>query len=87
MGTDDWFLTAAERGNPAFRLPPWSAGNRVVAHVHGSAYFARLVEEVRALRPCPERMGLLTRAWAVPVYRLVYDPDGRPLRYRLRRRW
>jgi hypothetical protein len=51
MGIDDWFLTAVERGNPAFRLPPWSAGNRVVAHVHGSAYFARLVEEVRALRP------------------------------------
>ena len=46
MGIDDWFLTAAERGNPAFRLPPWSAGNRVVAHVHGSAYFARLVEKV-----------------------------------------
>ena len=51
MGIDNWFLTAAEWGNPAFRLPPWSAGNRVVAHVHGSAYFGRLVEEVRALRP------------------------------------
>src|SRR6185312_13773826 len=50
MGIDDWFLTAAERGNSAFRLPPWSAGNRVVARVHGCAYFARLVEEVRALR-------------------------------------
>ena len=24
----------------------------------------------------PERMGLLTRAWAAPAYRLVYDPDG-----------
>ena len=46
MGIDDWFLTAAERGNSAFRLPPWSSGNRVVALVHGCAYFARLVEEV-----------------------------------------
>lgn len=51
MGIDDWFLTAAEQGNPTCHLPPWSTGNRVVAHVHGSAYFARRVEEVRALRP------------------------------------
>ncbi|GAA1848290.1 phospholipase D family protein [Asanoa iriomotensis] len=37
------------------------------------------------LRPhAPERLRLRTRLWAVPVYRLVYDPDGRPLRERLR---
>ena len=27
----------------------------------------------------------LTRLWADPLYRLVYDPDGRPLDLRLRR--
>lgn len=27
-----------------------------------------------------------TRAWALPLYRLVYDPDGRPLDLRWRRR-
>lgn len=29
---------------------------------------------------------VFTRAWATPLYRLVYDPDGRPLDLRLRRR-
>jgi len=29
--------------------------------------------------------GRLTRLWATPLYRLVYDPDGRPLDLRLRR--
>lgn len=29
--------------------------------------------------------GRLTRLWADPLYRLVYDPDGRPLDLRLRR--
>ena len=49
MRIEDWFLTADERGNPAYALPDWSTGNAVVAHVHGSAYFARLVEVVSAL--------------------------------------
>jgi phosphatidylserine/phosphatidylglycerophosphate/cardiolipin synthase-like enzyme len=40
------------------------------------------------LRPHrPEKLPLLTRLWAVPAYRLVYDPDGRSLRDRLHRRW
>ncbi|WP_198542236.1 phospholipase D family protein [Mycolicibacterium peregrinum] len=40
------------------------------------------------LRPHqPERLGRLTQAWAKPVYRAVYDPDGRSYRDRLRRRW
>ena len=30
--------------------------------------------------------GSFTRARATPLYRLVYDPDGRPLDLRLRRR-
>jgi phosphatidylserine/phosphatidylglycerophosphate/cardiolipin synthase-like enzyme len=38
---------------------------------------------VRAHRP--ERVPALTRLWATPVYRLLDDPDGRPLRLRLRR--
>lgn len=50
MGIEDWFLTADERGNPASALPGWSEGNAVRALVHGSTYFARLVDEVRALR-------------------------------------
>jgi hypothetical protein len=38
------------------------------------------------LRPhAAERLPLRTRAWATPVYRLVDDPDGRPLRLRLKR--
>ncbi|MFC4950270.1 phospholipase D family protein [Pseudonocardia sp. GCM10023141] len=35
----------------------------------------------------PERLRWYTRLWAVPVYRLVYDPDGRTWGDRLRRRW
>jgi phosphatidylserine/phosphatidylglycerophosphate/cardiolipin synthase-like enzyme len=41
----------------------------------------------RLRRHRPERMGRLTRLWAVPIYRAVYDPDGRPWRDRLRHRW
>jgi phosphatidylserine/phosphatidylglycerophosphate/cardiolipin synthase-like enzyme len=51
MRTDEWFLAGPERGNPAYRLPDWCAGNEVRAHVHGSAYFARLVAEVQSLAP------------------------------------
>jgi hypothetical protein len=37
------------------------------------------------LRPHkPERVGLLTRLWAEPVYRLTYDPDGRSWRDRIK---
>ena len=37
------------------------------------------------LRPHrPRRLGALTRAWAVPVYRAFYDPDGRSYRARLK---
>src|SRR5439155_26184415 len=42
---DDWFLAAAERGNPATRLDArhsgtaaWSAGNEVRPLIHGAAY-------------------------------------------------
>ncbi|RZU53869.1 phosphatidylserine/phosphatidylglycerophosphate/cardiolipin synthase-like enzyme [Krasilnikovia cinnamomea] len=49
MRIDDWFLTDRERGNPATSLPAWCAGNRAEPLVHGSAYFARLAEEVAAM--------------------------------------
>jgi hypothetical protein len=36
------------------------------------------------LRPHrPERLGLFTRLWAEPAYRMIYDPDGRSYRDRL----
>ncbi len=36
------------------------------------------------LRPHrPEKLGRFTRLWATPLYRLLVDPDGRPLRLRL----
>ena len=39
------------------------------------------------LRPhAPQRLPRRHRPWAVPVYRLVYDPDGRAIRDRLRHR-
>ena len=33
-----------------------------------------------------ERLGLITRLWAGPAYRMIYDPDGRSYRDRLRGR-
>ena len=41
----------------------------------------------RLRRHQPEQLGRLTRLWALPIYRLVYDPDGRSYRERLRGRW
>jgi phosphatidylserine/phosphatidylglycerophosphate/cardiolipin synthase-like enzyme len=38
----EWFLPGAER--------PWTSGNLVVPHVHGAAYFARLLEVLQATR-------------------------------------
>lgn len=57
-------------------LEAWYAGGRVGARPPGR------------LRPHrPERLGLLTRLWAAPMYRLIYDPDGRSWRARLRGQW
>lgn len=40
------------------------------------------------LRPYEQpQVALPVRLWADPLYRLVYDPDGRPLSLRLRRRF
>ncbi len=56
MQLGDWFLTAAERGNPATRLDDghgdgaaWSTGNEVSPLIHGAAYFAELLSRVSAL--------------------------------------
>jgi hypothetical protein len=51
VSVEDWFLTPGERGNPASSLPAWFAGNEVRVHVHGAAYFERLVETVEAMGP------------------------------------
>ncbi|GAA1002199.1 phospholipase D family protein [Subtercola frigoramans] len=59
MGNDAgfWFLSRAERGNVATEVHagprgslPWSEGNLVRPLVHGATYFARLYEELSALR-------------------------------------
>jgi hypothetical protein len=53
---DEWFLTAAERGNPATRLDrrhgdglAWTGGNQVRPLIHGSRYFAELLARVPTL--------------------------------------
>lgn len=57
-------------------LQAWYDGGRVGARPPGR------------LRPHqPERLGRLTRLWATPAYRLMYDPDGRSWEERLRNRW
>jgi len=35
----------------------------------------------------PERLSRLTRLWAIPAYRLIYDPDGRSRRHRRSGTW
>ncbi|CAN5383360.1 phospholipase D-like domain-containing protein [soil metagenome] len=46
---ESWFLSAAERGNPATRLPAWTRGNSATPLVHGAVYFDRLVTEVEQM--------------------------------------
>ena len=50
----DWFLTAAERGNPGTDIDSdgaWSEGNLVRPLVHGATYFRRLYDELCKLQP------------------------------------
>lgn len=52
--THNWFLTAAERGNPATDLDStgaWTEGNLVRPLVHGRTYFQRLYDELCVLQP------------------------------------
>ncbi|HET9690537.1 MAG TPA: hypothetical protein VFP61_05255, partial [Acidimicrobiales bacterium] len=48
---DRWFLSAAERGNRASDIRPWTVGNRVTALVHGSEYFPALHRVLCATEP------------------------------------
>jgi phosphatidylserine/phosphatidylglycerophosphate/cardiolipin synthase-like enzyme len=41
----------------------------------------------RLRRHHPDRLHFFSRLWATPIYRFVYDPDGRPFRKRMRRAW
>lgn len=57
MRYDDWFLTAAERGNPDTGQDrrteggeSWSTGNQVAPLVHGATYFGRLLEVLTQTR-------------------------------------
>ena len=51
---EDWFLTRAERGNPATGIDrdrgdrAWTTGNDVTVLVDGAQYFPRLLEELQA---------------------------------------
>jgi phosphatidylserine/phosphatidylglycerophosphate/cardiolipin synthase-like enzyme len=60
----------------AAALQRWHCGGRVGPRPPG-----RLVPHE------PERLPWHQRLWAVPMYRLVYDPDGRPLRDRRTGTW
>jgi phosphatidylserine/phosphatidylglycerophosphate/cardiolipin synthase-like enzyme len=57
-------------------LDEWHEGGRVGPRPPG---------RLRAHRP--ERLGVLTRLWAGPVYRMIYDPDGRSYRDRIKGVW
>jgi phosphatidylserine/phosphatidylglycerophosphate/cardiolipin synthase-like enzyme len=58
----------------AAALDAWHEGGRQGPRPPGR------VREHRA-----EKLPVLTRLWATPVYRLLDDPDGRPLRLRLKK--
>ncbi len=56
MTIADWFLSKAERGNPATRLDErhpgqqaWSTGNRCRPLIHGATYFAELYERIEQM--------------------------------------
>ncbi|MGI8677262.1 MAG: phospholipase D family protein [Jatrophihabitans sp.] len=60
----------------AARLQAWHDGGRTGPRPPGR------------LRPYPApHLSRATLAWATPLYRIVYDPDGRPLRMRRARRY
>lgn len=67
-----WFLTAAERGNDATSLQPWTTGNAARPLVHGRPYFAALADAVDATGPGDL---VLFTGWRVDPDELVRD-DG-----------
>lgn len=48
---EDWFLTDAQRGNPATRLRAWTEGNHVQLRVHGAAYYRILAARLAVAGP------------------------------------
>ena len=46
-----------------------------------------LLRPVSVYPIAPHTMSRRTLAWATPLYRTVYDPDGRPLTLRYRHRF
>ncbi|WP_091364434.1 phospholipase D family protein [Geodermatophilus telluris] len=66
----DAFVTTLEAC--ADELDAWHAGGRRGPRPRGRVRHHR-----------PEKLSRVTRLWATPLYRLVDDPDGRPLRLRL----
>jgi hypothetical protein len=65
-----WFTAFDEH---ARRLQRWVDGGRQGQRPPGR------------VRPYQERpLARTTQLWSVPLYRVVYDPDGRPLRMRRR---
>lgn len=45
---EDWFLTEAQRGNPATRVRAWTEGNAVTSRVHGAPYYRVLAGRLAA---------------------------------------
>ncbi|RZS79003.1 phosphatidylserine/phosphatidylglycerophosphate/cardiolipin synthase-like enzyme [Motilibacter rhizosphaerae] len=65
-------------------LDLWRQRSGALDDWHGSSRRgARPPGQARAHRPDPVRAW--QRVWAEPLYRVLYDPDGRPLRMRLAR--
>src|SRR3954465_3046758 len=53
LALDDWFLSHAERGNPATLIDrargdaeAWTEGNHVTVMIDGAAYFPALLQEL-----------------------------------------
>jgi phosphatidylserine/phosphatidylglycerophosphate/cardiolipin synthase-like enzyme len=68
------FVAALEASAQA--LDAWHAGGRQGPRPPGR------------LRPHrPDKLSAVSRLWATPIYKLLDDPDGRPLRMRLRKEW
>ena len=81
MALPEWFLSAAERRNPATRLDrrhpdgaAWSTGNAATPLVHGAHYFAELVDCVTQLQRGD--LLLFTDWRGDPDQLLTGDPDS-----------
>ena len=77
---DDQLLDA-DSGITALR----SSADRLEAWHDGGRRGPRPPGRLRPHRP--ESLNVLRRAWSMPLYRTVYDPDGRPRDLRRAGRW